>query len=169
MAAKVTDVNEAVKAWEAEQARLAAEAAARAAAEAAQAAKAAQSARGARGSSAAATTSKHHVEKIWTAGGQGEIDACRGSVNVSAIANYLGAAFYAAEHWGCGGSSWGKIGIGSTISVPGHGEYRVAGIHSGLVYGQSSANDIPRGYAGYYQTCVGGSNRNMAVWLLQPA
>ncbi|QNO36457.1 hypothetical protein H4J02_07895 [Protaetiibacter sp. SSC-01] len=159
----------AVAAWEAEQARIAAEEAARAAAAAAAAAPHARWVGASRGAAPASVAGGvAHVEGIWTSGGQGQIDACRGSVNVPQIAGYLGGAFYAAEHWGCGGSAWGRIGAGSLVEFSGYGTYRVAGVVSGLVYG-ADASAIPRGYAGYYQTCIGGSGSNMAVWLLERA
>ncbi len=165
LAAAQEDLAAAVEAWEAEQARIAAEEAARAAAAAAAAAAPRMRTVGA---APAAGAGIAHVEGIWTSGGQAEIDACRGSVNVPAVAGYLGGAFYAAEHWGCGGSTWGRIGTGAIVEFPGYGTFRVAGIVSGLAYG-SNASAVPGGYAGYYQTCIGGSSSNMAVWLLQRA
>jgi hypothetical protein len=163
---EVASLEVAVGDWEAEQDRIAAEQeAARVAAERARpAAAGAASGTGAGGAASGAA----HVEQIWTAGGQGEIDACRGSVDVPGIASYLGAAFYAAEHWSCGGSTWSGLGAGALVEFPGYGVYRVAGVVSGLAYG-SDASAIPAGYAGYYQTCIGGSGSNMAVWLLAPA
>ncbi len=159
------ELETAVAAWEAEQARIAAEEAARVAAAAAAAA-AAASARSTGWVPAGGGIA--HVEGVWTTGGQAQIDACRGSVNVSGVAGWLGAALYAAEHWSCGGSAWGRIGPGALVDFPGYGTYRVAGIVSGLAYG-SDASALPRGYAAYYQTCIGGSSTNMAVWLLEPA
>ncbi len=162
LASGVTGVDEAVAAWEAEQARLAAEAEAarRAAEEAAAAARAA-----APRHSAAAGGAGMHLESIWTSGGQAQLDACRGAVNVSPVASYLGAGFYAAEHWSCGGSAWGGIGAGALVEFAGYGTYQVAGRIGGLSYGVD-ASVLPGGYAGYYQTCVGGSSSNMTVWLL---
>ncbi|MFT4283256.1 MAG: hypothetical protein QM598_00305 [Protaetiibacter sp.] len=157
---RVAAVTDAVAAWEAEQARIAAEQ------EAARAAAAAARTRVAAGGGRAPVSGVAHVEGIWTSGGQAEIDACRGSVNVPGIAGYLGASFYAAEHWSCGGSAWGRIGAGAMVQFPGYGTYRVAGVVSGLAYG-SDASVVPGGYAGYYQTCIGGSGSNMAVWLLE--
>jgi hypothetical protein len=159
----LAQVNDAVAAWEAEQARLAAEAAAEAARQAAAAAAARGGSRG--GGAAPAGSGVAHIEGIWTSGGQAEIDACRGSVNVSPVASYLGAAFYAAEHWSCGGSAWGRIGVGGVVEFPGYGTYQVAGLIGGLSYG-ADASVLPAGYAGYYQTCIGGSSSNMTVWLL---
>jgi len=162
---RVQAVDEAVAAWKAEQARIIAEQEAqRAAAAAAAAARTRPAAVAAGAGSAVAGIAP--VEGIWTSGGQAEIDACRGSVNLPGIASYLGASFYAGEHWRCGGSAWGRVGMGSLVSFPGYGTYRVAGVIGGLAYG-SDASAIPAGYAGYYQTCVGGSSSNMAVWLLE--
>jgi hypothetical protein len=161
LASAVSGVDDAVTAWEAEQARLAeAEAARQAAAAAAAAARQAGAPR-----AAPAGVAGVHIESIWTSGGQPEIDACRGSVNVSAVASYLGAGFYAAEHWSCGGSAWRGIGTGSLVEFAGYGTYRVAGLVGGLSYGVD-ASVLPAGYAGYYQTCIGGSSSNMTVWLL---
>jgi hypothetical protein len=159
----VDGVDDAVGAWEAEQARLAAEAeAARRAAEAAAAARP----RGVTsGRIAPAATGAMHLEGIWTSGGQAEIDACRGAVNVVPVASYLGGAFYAAEHWSCGGSAWGGIGVGALVEFSGYGTYQVAARVGGLSYG-SDASVLPGGYAGYYQTCIGGSSSNMTVWVL---
>lgn len=162
LASAVSGVDDAVAAWEAEQARLAAEAEAarQAAAAAAAAARQAGAPR-----AAPAGVAGVHIESIWTSGGQPEIDACRGSVNVAAVASYLGAGFYAAEHWPCGGSAWRGIGTGSLVEFAGYGTYRVAGLVGGLSYGVD-ASALPAGYAGYYQTCIGGSSSNMTVWLL---
>jgi hypothetical protein len=117
------------------------------------------------GRAAPAAVGGVHIEGIWTSGGQAEIDACRGAVNVAPVASYLGGAFYAAEHWSCGGSAWGGIGVGALVEFSGYGTYQVAGRIGGLSYG-SDASVLPGGYAGYYQTCVGGSSSNMTVWLL---
>ncbi|AYF97272.1 hypothetical protein D7I47_02735 [Protaetiibacter intestinalis] len=157
----VERLDAAVAAWEAEQARLAAEAAARAAQLAAQQAA---------GRTVAAGTGRvqaigPYVESIWTTGGQAEVDACRGSVNFANIAAYLGGAFYAAEHWSCGGRAWSGLGTGARVDIPGYGSFQVAGRVGGLAYG-SDASAVPAGYDGYYQTCVGGSASNMTVWLL---
>lgn len=161
--AEVAAVATAVTAWEAEQARIAAEQeAARLAAEAA--ARAPARIRTA-GTATSAIASGPYIESIWTSGGQAEIDACRGSVNVSGIAGYLGAGFYAAEHWSCGGRAWSGLGTGSLVSFPGFGLYEVSGRVGGLVYG-ADASVLPGGYDGYYQTCIGGSSSNMSVWLL---
>ena len=160
-------VTTAVAAWEAEQARIAAEReaarleAARLAAEAAARAPARVRAAG----TTAVVAFGPHVEGIWTSGGQGEIDACRGSVNVPPVAGYLGASFYAAEHWSCGGRAWSGIGVGAQVAFPGYGLYEVAGRVGGLSYG-ADASAVPSGYDGYYQTCINGASNNMHVWLL---
>lgn len=158
-------VTDAVIAWEAEQARIAAEQeAARRAAEAAAAAAAA--ARGpAKPRPAAAVAAGPYVEGIWTSGGQAEIDACNGSVNMPDVAGYLGGDFYAAEHWSCGGRSWRGIGTGELVSFPGYGLYQVAGRVGGLPAG-SYASALPSGYDGYYQTCMNGNVNDLYVWLL---
>lgn len=159
-------VDAAVTEWEAEQARLAAEA--EAARVAAEAAAAAANGRGGGARVAVAGSGITHVESMWTTGWQAELDACRGSVNFAPIASYLGGSFYAAEHWSCGGRAWGGIGAGALVEFPGHGVFRVAGIVGGLSYGVD-ASVLPGGYAGYYQTCIGGSPSNMTVWLLSRA
>ncbi len=152
----------AVTAWEAEQARIAAEReAARRAAELA----AARALPRVRPAGVAAAPAGPFVEGIWTSGGQAEIDACRGSVNMPDVAGYLGGGFYAAEHWSCGGRSWAGIGQGALVSFPGYGIYEVAGQVGGLPSG-SSASAVPSGYDGYYQTCMNGNVNNLHVWLL---
>lgn len=163
LAAQLAELEEAVAAWEAEQARLEAEAEAARQAAAEAAAAAARVHAGA--PRAVAGSGVAHVEGIWTSGGQAQIDACRGSVNVGAVASYLGGAFYAAEHWSCGGSAWGGIGVGALVEFPGYGVYRVDGRIGGLSYG-ADASVLPAGYGAYYQTCIGGSASNMTVWLL---
>ena len=159
--AAVATLAASVAAWETEQARIAAEQeAARRAAEAA-----ARAPVRARTPRAAAVAAGPYVEHIWGTGGQAEIDACRGSVNMAEIAAYLGGGFYATEHWSCGGRAWAGLGAGSLVSFPGYGLYEVSGRVGGLVYG-ADASVLPRGYDGYYQTCISGSSSNMAVWLL---
>ncbi|QEO10200.1 hypothetical protein [Protaetiibacter larvae] len=155
-------VDRAVDAWEAEQARIAAE---REAAQRAAEAAAAAAAHPARARTGAPAPAGRYVEGIWTSGGQAEIDACRGSVNIAGIAGYLGGAFYAAEHWSCGGRAWAGIGTGAQVEFPGYGVYQVAGQVGGLVLG-ADASMLPAGYDGYYQTCIDGSSSNMHVWLL---
>jgi hypothetical protein len=150
----------AVVAWEAEQARIAAEK--EAARLAAEAAALAQTRTRTAGVAAAAGP---HVEGIWTSGGQAEIDACRGSVNLPDVAGYLGGTFYAAEHWSCGGRNWAGIGTGELVSFPGYGVFQVAGRVGGLPSG-SYASSLPAGYDGYYQTCMNGDLNNLHVWLL---
>jgi len=155
----------AVASWQAEQERIAAEQeAARRAAEAAAAAAAAR-AQPRSGVAASAAPAGPYVESIWTTGGQAEIDACRGSVNMADVAGYLGGTFYAAEHWSCGGRSWAGLGTGALVSFPGYGIYQVAGKVGGLPAG-SSAAALPPGYDGYYQTCMNGDVGNLHVWLL---
>jgi len=156
----IATVEAAVVAWEAVQARIAAEKeAARLAAEAAARAPARSR------TAVAAVGAGPHTEGIWTSGGQAEIDACRGSVNLSDIAGYLGGSFYAAEHWSCGGRVWAGIGTGELVSFPGFGLYQVAGRVGGLPAG-SFASSLPSGYDGYYQTCMNGNTNNLYVWLL---
>jgi len=158
----ISAVTAAVTAWEAEQARIAAEQeAARRAAEAAAAARVQPRTR----TAGAAVVAGPYVEGIWTSGGQAEIDACRGSVNMADVAGYLGGDFYAAEHWSCGGRSWAGLGTGALVSFPGYGIYQVAGRVGGLPSGSSAAS-LPPGYDGYYQTCMNGDVNNLNVWLL---
>lgn len=154
--AEIGAVQEAVAAWTAEQERLAAEEAARQAAAAA----------GRQTHSPSGSASL--TENIWTSGGQAEVDACRGSVNWLPATAYTGGDFYAMEHWGCGGSAWKNVGVGSRITVTGtaNGLYEVVGTVGGLVYGSTDLGAVPQGYDGYFQTCFGGSNKNMTVFLM---
>lgn len=160
--AATVSVGTAVAAWETEQARIAAaQEAARLAAEAA----AASRARVTTSAVGAAGVAGPYVEGIWTSGGQAEIDACRGSVNLPDVAGYLGGGFYAAEHWSCGGRAWSAIETGSLVSFPGYGLFEVVGRVGGLPSG-SYASSLPGGYDGYYQTCMNGDVNNLHVWLL---
>lgn len=179
----VADVNAAVDAWNAEQARIAAEkaaaeAAARAAAEAAAAAAAAQqssysaprSSGGGGGSSSGGSSSGggggggggvNHDEGVWAYGFQAEIDACNGSVNVTA--RYGTTAI--AEHWSCGGRNFPTWG-GATVRVHGaglDGIYRVEGIVARLNVNTNTTADIPHGYDLIYQTCWNGNSSDMTL------
>lgn len=156
-------VETAVTEWTAEQARIAAE---REAARLAAVAAAAAAAHTVGARTGPLRPAGAFVESIWTTGGQAQVDACRGSVNFAGIAGYLGAAFYAAEHWSCGGRAWAGLGTGARVDFPGYGSYQIVGQVGGLALG-ADASMLPAGYDGYYQSCIDGSATNMHVWLLR--
>jgi len=161
---EMTRLGDEIVNWHAAQTRLAAQRAAERAAQ-----KTSRPApRSSPAGSVTASAPRARTERIWTTGGQAQIDRCRGAVDVTGLAAYLGGDFYAAEHWRCGGSAWSGIRSGAVVTFPGYGTYRVVGRVGGLAYG-ADATAIPSGYAGYYQTCIGGSSSNMTVWLLARA
>lgn len=174
LAGPVKAVTDAVTAWHAEQARVAAVKAARAAA-----AKAAQAARAAAARSAgvyaapvagsgragvapAPTHTARFNKYVWTSGWQAQIDACRGSVDIT---GHYGVAVIA-EHWSCGGSSFPRAGTVITLSGVRSGTYRVGSVVAVLNANTQGTSNIPRGYGLLYQTCINGSNATMSFTVL---
>lgn len=174
LAGPVKAVTDAVTAWHAEQARVAAVKAARAAA-----AKAAQAARvaaarsagvyaapvagsGRAGVAPAPTHTARFNKYVWTSGWQAQIDACRGSVDIT---GHYGVAVIA-EHWSCGGSSFPRAGTVITLSGVRSGTYRVGSVVAVLNANTQGTSNIPRGYGLLYQTCINGSNATMSFTVL---
>lgn len=95
---------------------------------------------------------------VWTAGWQGEIDACRGAVDVG---DHYGTPVIA-EHWFCGGSLF--PGEGSTITLTGAvtGTFRVGPVAVVLNAATDNAAAIPHGFDLLYQTCRDGSSATMS-------
>ena len=95
---------------------------------------------------------------VWTAGWQGEIDACRGAVDVG---DHYGTPVIA-EHWFCGGSFF--PGEGSTITLTGAvtGTFRVGPVAVVLNAATDNAASIPHGFDLLYQTCRDGSSATMS-------
>lgn len=160
-------VTDAVAAWQKEQERIAAEkaaqeAAARAAAAAAQAAANARHSSGggshsSGGSSGGSSSGGTYTEYVWTYGWQPQIDACRGSVDITS--HYQGVHTIA-EHIQCGGSSFPK-NPGAIVQLTGAegGLYRVIGVVAYLNGHTQTTADLPRGYDLLYQTCVNGYSK----------
>jgi hypothetical protein len=99
-----------------------------------------------------------YVEVVWAAGWQGEIDACRGAVDVG---DRYGTPVIA-EHWSCGGSRF--PGEGSTIALTGviTGIFRVGSVVVVLNAATDKAAAIPHGFDLLYQTCRDGSSATMS-------
>jgi hypothetical protein len=97
-----------------------------------------------------------HVEYVAGWGNQSTIDSCIGSVIYN---DYGGRGI--AEHWRCGGASF-PMWAGATVQLTGaiNGVYRVTGILAYLDINVHTVADLPGGF--FYQTCINGSNSNMA-------
>jgi hypothetical protein len=92
-----------------------------------------------------------------------ELDACKGSVDLSA--QYGTAAI--AEHWSCGGKNFPDE-PGTIITLTGEraGTYRVDGIVMMLNQRTATIADIPHGYDLIYQTCQNGQPSSMSLTAL---
>lgn len=106
----------------------------------------------------AGAASAEYSEVVWVAGWQGEIDACRGAVDVGA---HYGTPVIA-EHWSCGGSRFPVKG--STIALTGvvTGVFRVGSVAVVLNAATDNAAAIPHGFDLLYQTCRDGSSATMS-------
>jgi hypothetical protein len=107
-----------------------------------------------------------HAEYVWTTGFQAELDACRGSVDMTPS---FGTAVIG-EHWSCGGSSFPRA-EGSTVVLSGAlvGTYRVGPVVAVLDQHVDRIEDVPQGYELLYQTCIDGDNTRMSFTHLIPA
>jgi len=90
---------------------------------------------------------------VWTSGGQDEIDACKGAVDVTKIYG----VHTIAEHDHCGGDAFPKT-EGALVRLTGKdaGTYRVDGIIAHLNGKKDTSADIPRGHDLVFQTCNDG-------------
>ncbi|MDQ0576266.1 hypothetical protein [Agromyces albus] len=106
---------------------------------------------------------ERYTNHVWTSGWIPELDACRGSVDLSA--QYGIAAI--AEHWSCGGKNF-PDDPGTIITLTGvhAGTYRVEGIVKMLNQSTASVADLPRGYDLVYQTCQNGQSSTMSYTAL---
>jgi hypothetical protein len=124
-------------------------------------ARAARSAAGASDGSPAAAPAAPAVyaEYVWTTGFQAELDACRGSVNMTPS---FGTAVIG-EHWSCGGRGFPKS-PGTLVQLSGamSGTYRVGAVVAVLNQRTHRIGDVPRGYDLLYQTCINGDNTQMS-------
>lgn len=104
-----------------------------------------------------------YTNNVWTAGWIPELDACQGSVDLSA--NYGLPAI--AEHWSCGGKDF-PDDAGTIITLTGvrAGTYRVEGIVAMLNQNTATTADLPTGYDLIYQTCQDGQSSTMSMTAL---
>ncbi|HEV7948227.1 MAG TPA: hypothetical protein VGP24_00545, partial [Glaciihabitans sp.] len=98
-------------------------------------------------------------EYVWAAGGQGELDACKGSVDLTGIYGFP----VIGEHWSCGGSRF-PTAEGTTIRLSGvlEGLYRVGPIVAILNQKTNKTWDAPSNHDLLYQTCINGLNTQMS-------
>ncbi|MDY7543127.1 MULTISPECIES: hypothetical protein [unclassified Cryobacterium] len=95
-------------------------------------------------------------------GGQTEVDACNGAVDVAA---YLVAVI--AEHWYCGGSVFPQS-AGTVITLTGihAGRYRVEGVVATLNHDTAFGRDIPATYDLLFQTCQNNNDKTTSFTAL---
>jgi hypothetical protein len=105
-----------------------------------------------------------HTEHVWATGFQKEIDACKGSVDMTPT---FGKPVIG-EHWSCGGRDF-PMAAGSIVTVTGvlSGTFRVGPVVAVLNQRTNTTNDVPGGYDLLYQTCVGGDNTRMSFTALE--
>ncbi|MBT2498229.1 hypothetical protein J7E25_03900 [Agromyces sp. ISL-38] len=103
---------------------------------------------------------ERYTNHVWTSGWIPELDACRGSVDLSAQYG-IGAI---AEHWSCGGKDF-PDDPGTIITLTGvhAGTYRVEGIVKMLNQSTATVADLPHGYDLIYQTCQNGQSSTMSL------
>jgi hypothetical protein len=106
---------------------------------------------------------ERYTNHVWASGWHPELDACQGSVDVSA--RYGISAI--AEHWSCGGKDF-PDDPGTIIALTGvhAGTYRVEGIVKMLDQSTATTADLPRGYDLVYQTCQNGQSSTMSITAL---
>lgn len=106
---------------------------------------------------------ERYTNHVWTAGWTAELDACRGSVDLSA--HYGIAAI--AEHWSCGGKDFpDEPGTLITLTGVHAGTYRVEGIVKMLDQRVATIEDLPKGHELVYQTCQDGQPSTMSLTAL---
>jgi hypothetical protein len=106
---------------------------------------------------------ERYTNHVWASDWHPELDACQGSVDVSA--HYGISAI--AEHWSCGGKTFPDE-PGTIIALTGvhAGTYRVEGIVKLLDQTTATTADLPRGYDLVYQTCRNGQSSTMSITAL---
>ena len=106
---------------------------------------------------------ERYTEHVWAAGWIPELDACRGSVDLTARYGIPAIA----EHWSCGGKDFPDE-PGTIITLTGlhAGTYRVEGVVKILDQHTTTTADLPRGYELVYQTCQGGQSSSMSLTAL---
>lgn len=107
---------------------------------------------------------ERYVNHVWAAGWYPELDACKGSVDLTARYDDVPTI---AEHWSCGGKDFPDE-PGTVIRLKGlhEGLYRVEGIVKMLNQNTATSNDLPRGYDLLYQTCQNGQSSTMSITAL---
>lgn len=107
---------------------------------------------------------ERYTNNVHAVGWTPELDACTGSVDVTA--HYLGVPTIA-EHWSCGGKDF-PDDAGTLITLTGvhAGTFRVEGIVAMLNADVHSAADLPRGFDLLYQTCQDGYSATMSFTAL---
>jgi hypothetical protein len=115
-------------------------------------------------SAPAAQAPAGHTEHVWATGFQHELDACKGSVDMTPS---FGVAVIG-EHWSCGGRAF-PTAEGTTVTLTGvlTGTYRVGPVVAVLNQRTNTTSDVPRGHDLLYQTCQGGDNSRMSFTALQ--
>lgn len=100
-----------------------------------------------------------HTEWVRTTGFQSQINACNGSVDITA--NYWGKPTVA-EHWSCTGRDFPTT-PGSIVEFTGvvSGKYEVVGIAARLNVNSDGIADVPTGFDLLYQTCWNGDSSDM--------
>lgn len=100
-----------------------------------------------------------HNEFVWTTGFQAELDACKGSVNMTPS---FGTGVIG-EHWSCGGSSFPRT-EGAVVVLSGamSGTFRVGPVVAVLNQRVDRIEDVPQGYELLYQTCLDGDTTRMS-------
>jgi hypothetical protein len=113
---------------------------------------------------APAASAPAHTEHVWATGFQKEIDACKGSVDMTPT---FGKPVIG-EHWSCGGREF-PTAAGSIVTLTGvlSGTFRVGPVVAVLNQRTNTTNDVPGGYDLLYQTCVGGDNTRMSFTALE--
>ncbi|UOE43140.1 hypothetical protein [Agromyces larvae] len=99
-------------------------------------------------------------EHVWAAGWTAELDACQGSVDLSAAYGLPAIA----EHWSCTGKEFPRD-AGTYVVLDGvlAGTYRVDGVAAMLDQTTHTTADLPQGHDLLYQTCIDGDSRTMAM------
>ncbi|KQO98672.1 hypothetical protein [Leifsonia sp. Leaf264] len=104
------------------------------------------------------------IEYVNTAGWQPEVDACKGSVDVTAHYKVKTVA----EHWSCGGKNFPQE-RGAKVTFTGGltGQYRVLGIVARANGWTDDARNLPKRYDVLYQTCWDGKTTDMTFTALE--
>jgi hypothetical protein len=111
---------------------------------------------------AAKVRASAHVEHVWAAGFQTQVNACRGSV---VLTKQYGVPTIG-ERWDCGGSQFAKQGQYVRLTGLMSGLYRVGRVAAVLDASVNTSLDVPRGYQLLYQTCRNDNSHTMTFTVL---